>query len=1108
MGDPMVSSSTGAMNSLLDKLGVVENQYPHLAEGVRESLKSLSDVLHSFARQRRRNSLINEWMLQVREVVYDMEDWIDGDPSKLGEEFHVEEQIEEFKAQIQGARDRCTRYGLLSTAPHTTCALQVQVQDDAEAETMDPKLLHGEAPCRLVGIDEQRNVLVNHLMDEEERRKVVGIDEPRNVLVNHLTDQELEERRKVVCILGTGGIGKSTLATGIYRQLQGRFSCGAFVHLGRNPSVKTTLISILKQVMPDWHCEEYLWNGYNSEDMEAWDEKKVINKLWAFLKTKSYFVVLVDMRSISTWKKFSCVLPNKDKSSDRILITTCTKDVAESCCIHPSDFLHPMERLSEEDSKTLFHSKVPVSEQHRLLEVSDDMLEMCGGGVPLAITITAALLSRKSACLPPEVQCHSTPQWMRKVLEISYDDLPLPLKSCFLYFSAFPGNRTIKKDRLIRRWEAEGLIAKRDGESLWETGESYFNELINRRLIQPAFDDDNDEPTGCTVHGVVLDFMESLSAEENFTTEGGKLKCGLFPYERVRRICLDCGEEGEGDALFCSKYYCSLEQKSPEEDSSSEESSVYDQDKAISLHLSQVRSLAFCGDVNVGRIPDLSDHFKLVRVLDLRDVKGLQNEQLGSIGRLSLLRYLALGGANVTELPRQIMELDHLSTLDLRQTEVNKLPEFKGTKLVCLLANGLTIPGPGGGMGEMEKLEELSTVCLGRDGSLADNVAGLVSKLMRLRMLGVRFRITYNNTAEEAERQGIKHLVEEVGKSNLHFLFLDEYPHRLLDLLVDARPRPRYLRKFELRLNWLLCPLKVPQQISFLVDLTHLHIGVSIVDAEGIGALGGLPKLVLLKLHSLRPQHGITGEPQSPARLSVSSKDGFQILKVFWYVCEHGAWTGLQFEQGSMPHLRRLVIDFQSSEPEDTDFVLGIQHFSCLVQVRATIYCEPTSTTVSAAETNIRDQVSQNLNNPLLEFNRKRRGRLVRRLGPLSNSNSNVKKPSAVIEIRSLDHWWTMMTQQEDNKLLVIEFTASWCGPSLSIAPFFAGLANNFPDAIFLKVDIDDPETKYIAQHLEVDGAPSFLFMNRGEVKDRLRGAREGELFKKLQLQMALIMDN
>ena len=114
--------------------------------------------------------------------------------------------------------------------------------------------------------------------------------------------------------------------------------------------------------------------------------------------------------------------------------------------------------------------------------------------------------------------------------------------------------------------------------------------------------------------------------------------------------------------------------------------------------------------------------------------------------------------------------------------------------------------------------------------------------------------------------------------------------------------------------------------------------------------------------------------------------------------------------------------------------------------------------------------------------------------------------PSAVIKIRSLDHWAIMTELEAKNKLLVIEFTASWCVPSRIIAPFFAFLANKFPDAIFLKVDVHD--MKYIAEAYEVDGAPTFLFMNNGKVKDRLRGAHKEELFEKRQLQMALIMDN
>ncbi|KAL6908025.1 hypothetical protein ACP4OV_002195 [Aristida adscensionis] len=1063
MGDPllpMVSSSTGAMTSLLSKLPALEAQQPQLAGAVRESLASLSHVLHGFAGGRRpRDALANEWMLQVRELTYDMEDWIDHGPSKPDDHTglwcsDVQEQVQEFMALIQDAHDRCARYGLLGTEPTSVQEDDGNDDDDNDDDdgtssnavaAIDPRLLYGEAPC-LVGIDESRSVLVDHLMDAE-------------------------KRRKVVCVVGAEGVGKTTLAMEIYRQLQGHFGSGAFVHLGRSPTVKTALISMLKQVMPDWHYEKDLWSGYNYDDMGAWEEKMVVAKLWLFLKTKSYFVVLDDVRSIWTWKVISSALP--DKGAGRILVATCSKDVAKSCCIHPSDVVHQMKGLSKNDSKALFGSKIPDSEKHSLLEVSDDVLKMCDG-MPLAITVAAGLFG-KSASFQLD-QNHSTSQGMRKILEISYGDLPLPVKSCFLYLSAFPENYTIKKDRLIRRWGAEGFIPKRGGESLWETGEGYFNELISRRLIQPAFDDDDDQPTGCTVHGVVADFMESLSEEENFVTAGAKLKCELFSCDRVRRICLGYDDEDEGDTLFSSTY-CSLEQRSWVA-SSSDEDSISAKDEAFSLQLSQVRSLAFSG--NARRIPDLSV-FKLVRVLDLTDAKGLENEHLGSIGGLSLLRYLGLGGIDVTELPKQVIELNHLSTLDIRQTMVKKIPELKGTNLVSLLANGLTIPEQ---MGEMEKLEELSTVCFGGDGSLPE-VAGLVNKLRQLRMLGVRFSYIV-----EKDEQSINHFLQEVGKSNLQFLFLDEYPHHLLDLLVDCWScvRPRHLRKFELRMDWLFFfryPPIVPLKISNLIDLTHLHIGVLEVEAEGVHALGSLPNLVLLKLYSYT----------SP-RFSVSGEDGFQCLKVFWYCCKHGdSSTGLQFEEGAMPHLRRLLLDFGASE---TNFVSGIQHLSCLVMVRATIYCGPTSTDL-ITEAHIRDQVSQNPNNPVLEFRRKRQGRLLPRPGP-----PPTVKPAeeSVIEIHSLDEWSIQVEEgNSTNKLVVIEFTATWCPASRIIAPFFADLAKKFANVIFLKVDIDEMDD--IAEQFDVTGAPIFLFMKGGDVRERVRGAKKEELVRKLELQMA-----
>lgn len=38
----------------------------------------------------------------------------------------------------------------------------------------------------------------------------------------------------------------------------------------------------------------------------------------------------------------------------------------------------------------------------------------------------------------------------------------------------------------------------------------------------------------------------------------------------------------------------------------------------------------------------------------------------------------------------------------------------------------------------------------------------------------------------------------------------------------------------------------------------------------------------------------------------------------------------------------------------------------------------------------------------------------------------------------------------------MIDFTASWCGPCRIMAPIFADLAKKFPNAVFLKVDVDE----------------------------------------------------
>lgn len=614
-------------------------------------------------------------------------------------------------------------------------------------------------------------------------------------------------------------------------------------------------------------------------------------------------------------------------------------EVASSCCPGRDDQIYEMKPLSNLHSEKLFFKRIFGSLDScpdMLNEVSYAILKKCGG-LPLAIISISGLLANKP-CVKEEwekvkrsigadLNKRQSLEGMKNILSLSYNDLPPNLKTCMLYLSNFPKDYVIERERLVRRWIAEGFISEERGQSHQDVAENYFYELINKSMVQPIDIGYDGKVQACRVHDMMLELIISKSIEENFITVVS------------------------GNQTVWENSQCFIRRLSIQH---------IDQHLASELakkDLSHVRSLTVTSSSCIKHLPSLVE-FETLRVLDFEGCKGLKKYDMSSIDKLFQLQYLSFRGTEISEVPSGIVMLHDLETLDLRDTFIEELPGgiVQLIKLQHLLMKNMygtdetRIPI---GIGNMTNLLGISGFNITSSSVHAVEELG---KLINLIVLHVRY-IADSEESHKYRRHGDMLLSSlcKLGSFKLQSLCIDGGNSCPFELLDSWSPLPSYLQSYKMSTPYSLS--KLPKWIAPLASLAYLDINLSVLTEQDLRILGVLPALLSLELHvdnvqkEMLPVKGV----------------GFRCLKEFVYALYEGTTANLLFEEGALPKLEKLELPFFVSTARAYCLYLGIEHLPCLKDLDIVIYNKgATSSECEAAAVAIRKEASQHPNHPRL----------------------------------------------------------------------------------------------------------------------------------------------
>ena len=81
----------------------------------------------------------------------------------------------------------------------------------------------------------------------------------------------------------------------------------------------------------------------------------------------------------------------------------------------------------------------------------------------------------------------------------------------------------------------------------------------------------------------------------------------------------------------------------------------------------------------------------------------------------------------------------------------------------------------------------------------------------------------------------------------------------------------------------------------------------------------------------------------------------------------------------------------------------------------------------------------------------------------------------------------------DNDKVVLVDFWADWCGPCHMLAPTFEELAEEMDDVDFMKLNVD--ENRETAAKYQVMSIPTVIVFKNGEEVERLIGVQPKEAY-------------